>query len=182
MLYSIIVMDMDLRDIKEFVKDFIKVAILIIVVFAIYMWVIGMQQVVGTSMNHTLENGDMVLLYKAGYKISDIKRFDVISFYYDETKYLIKRVIGLPGEHIAYKDNKLYVNGEYIEEERDFITEDFDLKELGYDVIPEDMYFVLGDNRGNSLDSREIGLVKKEDVIGEAIARVWPIIDFKLIN
>ena len=68
------------------------------------------------------------------------------------------------------------------QEERDFITEDFDLKELGYDVIPEDMYFVLGDNRENSLDSREIGLVKKEDVIGEAIARVWPIIDFKLIN
>ena len=168
-------MDMDLRDIKEFVKDFIKVAILIIVVFAIYMWVIGMQQVVGTSMNHTLENGDMVLLYKAGYKISDIKRFDVISFYYDETKYLIKRVIGLPGEHIAYKDNKLYVNGEYIEEEIDFITEDFDLKELGYDVIPEDMYFVLGDNREDSLDSREIGLISKDDIIGKVSLRIWPL-------
>ena len=182
MLYFIIVMGMDLRDIKEFTKDFIKIAVLVIIVFAIYMWVIGMQQVVGSSMNNTLNNGDMVLLYKAGYKIGNIERFDVVSFYYDETKYLIKRIIGLPGEHIAYKDNQLYVNGEYVEEHRDFITDDFDLKELGYDVIPEDMYFVLGDNRENSLDSREIGLVKKEDIIGEAIARVWPITSFKLIN
>ena len=173
---------MDLRDIKEFIKDFAKITILIIVVFAIYMWVVGLQQVVGTSMNNTLDNGDMVLLYKAGYKISDIERFDVVSFYYDETKYLIKRVIGLPGEHIAYKNNQLYVNGEYVEEHRDFVTEDFDLTELGYDVIPEGYYFVLGDNRENSMDSREIGLVKKDDIIGEAIARIWPIIDFKFIN
>ena len=173
---------MDLRDIKEFTKDFIKIAVLVIIVFAIYMWVIGMQQVVGSSMNNTLNNGDMVLLYKAGYKIGDVERFDVISFYYDETKYLIKRVIGLPGEHVAYKDNKLYINGEYIEENRDFITEDFDLNELGYDVIPDDMYFVLGDNRENSLDSREIGLVKKEDIVGEAIVRVWPITSIKLIK
>ena len=182
MLYFTLVIDMDLRDIKEFVKDSIKIIILIVVVFAIYMWVIGLQQIVGNSMNNTLENEDMILLYKLGYKISDIKRFDVVSFYYDETKYLIKRVIGLPGEHIAYKDNKLYVNGEYVEENRDFVTEDFDLKELGYDVIPDDYYFVLGDNRENSLDSREIGLVKKEDIIGEAIARVWPITDIKIIH
>ena len=182
MIYFTLVIDMDLRDIKEFVKDSIKIIILIVVVFAIYMWVIGLQQIVGNSMNNTLENEDMILLYKLGYKISDIKRFDVVSFYYDETKYLIKRVIGLPGEHIAYKDNKLYVNGEYVEENRDFVTEDFDLKELGYDVIPDDYYFVLGDNRENSLDSREIGLVKKEDIIGEAIARVWPITDIKIIH
>ena len=173
MLYFTLVIDMDLRDIKEFVKDSIKIIILIVVVFAIYMWVIGLQQIVGNSMNNTLENEDMILLYKLGYKISDIKRFDVVSFYYDETKYLIKRVIGLPGEHIAYKDNKLYVNGEYVEENRDFVTEDFDLKELGYDVIPDDYYFVLGDNRENSLDSREIGLVKKEDIMRQGIARVW---------
>ena len=109
-------MDMDFRDIKEFTKDFVKMAILVIVVFVIYMWVVGMQQVVGSSMNNTLNNEDLILLFKASYKIGDVERFDVVSFYYDETKYLIKRVIGLPGEHIAYKDNKLYVNGEYVEE------------------------------------------------------------------
>ena len=182
MLYFILVIDMDLRDIKEFVKDSIKVIILIVVVFAIYIWVIGIQQVVGNSMNNTLENEDMVLLYKLGYKIGNVKRFDVVSFYYDETKYLIKRIIGLPGEHIAYKDNKLYINGEYVEENRDFVTEDFDLKQLGYDVIPDGYYFVLGDNRENSLDSREIGLINKKDIIGRAIARVWPITDIKIIN
>ncbi len=175
-------MDMDFRDIKEFTKDFVKMAILVIVVFVIYMWVVGMQQVVGSSMNNTLNNEDLILLFKASYKIGDVERFDVVSFYYDETKYLIKRVIGLPGEHIAYKDNKLYVNGEYVEENKESITKDFDLKELGYDTIPDGYYFVLGDNRTNSLDSREIGLIKKSDIIGKAILRIWPITDIKIIN
>ena len=173
---------MDLRGFKEFIKDFIKIAILVIVILAIYTWVISLQQVIGSSMSNTLNNGDMVLLFKAKYKISNIKRFDVISFYYDETKYLNKRVIGLPGEHIAYKDNKLYVNGEYVEENRDFITDDFDLKQLGYDVIPDDMYFVLGDSRENSLDSREIGLVAKKDIVGKVVVRIWPITGIKLVK
>ncbi len=173
---------MDLRGFKEFIKDFIKIAILVIVILAIYTWVISLQQVIGSSMSNTLNNGDMVLLFKAKYKFSDVKRFDVISFYYDETKYLIKRVIGLPGEHIAYKDNKLYVNGEYVEENRDFITDDFDLKQLGYDVIPDDMYFVLGDSRENSLDSREIGLVAKKDIVGKVVVRIWPITGIKLVK
>lgn len=173
---------MDFRDIKEFIKDFIKIAILVVIIFCVYMFVISMQQVVGSSMNNTLNNGDMVLLFKAKYKFSDVKRFDVISFNYEDTKYLIKRVIGLPGEHIEYKDNKLYINGNYVEEERDFETDDFKLEDLGYDVIPDDMYFVLGDNRENSLDSREIGLIKKEDIIGKVIVRLWPISGIKLIR
>ncbi len=173
---------MDFRDVKEFIKDFIKIAILVVIIFCVYMFVISMQQVVGSSMNNTLNNGDMVLLFKAKYKFSDVKRFDVISFNYEDTKYLIKRVIGLPGEHIEYKDNKLYINGNYVEEERDFETDDFKLEDLGYDVIPDDMYFVLGDNRENSLDSREIGLIKKEDIIGKVIVRLWPISGIKLIR
>ena len=173
---------MDLRVIKEFTKDFIKIAILVIIVFCVYMFIISMQQVVGTSMNNTLNNGDLVLLFKAKYKFSDVKRFDVVSFNYEDTKYLIKRVIGLPGEHIEYKDNKLYINGNYVEEERDFETDDFKLEDLGYEVIPDDMYFVLGDNRENSLDSREIGLIKKEDIIGKVIFRLWPINGIKLIR
>ena len=173
---------MDFRDVKEFIKDFIKIAILVVIIFCVYMFVISMQQVVGSSMNNTINNGDMVLLFKAKYKFSDVKRFDVVSFNYEDTKYLIKRVIGLPGEHIEYKDNKLYINGNYVEEERDFETDDFKLEDLGYDVIPDDMYFVLGDNRENSLDSREIGLIKKEDIIGKVIVRLWPISGIKLIR
>ena len=173
---------MDLRNIKEFTKDFIKIAILVIIIFCVYMFIISMQQVVGSSMNNTLNNGDLVLLFKAKYKFSDVKRFDVVSFNYEDTKYLIKRVIGLPGEHIEYKDNKLYINGNYVEEERDFETDDFKLEDLGYEVIPDDMYFVLGDNRENSLDSREIGLIKKEDIIGKVIFRLWPINGIKLIR
>ena len=75
---------MDLRNIKEFTKDFIKIAILVIIVFCVYMFIISMQQVVGSSMNNTLNNGDLVLLFKAKYKFSDVKRFDVVSFNYEE--------------------------------------------------------------------------------------------------
>ena len=80
---------------------------------------------------------------------------------------LVKRIIGLPGETVEYKNNTLYINGKEMEEP--FIntnTDDFNLNELGYDKIPENYYFVVGDNRGSSLDSRMIGLINKKDLQG----------------
>ena len=90
---------------------------------------------------------------------------------------MIKRVVGLPGDYIEYKDNYLYVNGEKYKEPfiNNVETEDFSLKDLGYDKIPDDMYLVLGDNRENSLDSRSYGLIKKKQIIGKAFFKIWPI-------
>ena len=91
---------------------------------------------------------------------------------------MVKRIIGLPGEGLEIKDNKIYINGEII---NDYVTSvsmnDFKLEEIGYNIIPENMYFVMGDNRENSLDSRNfrVGLVKKEDVVGKKILRLWPL-------
>ena len=95
---------------------------------------------------------------------------------------MIKRVVGLPGDYIEYKDNYLYVNGVKYKESfiNDVITEDFNLKELGYDKIPDGMYLVLGDNRENSRDSRNYGLIKKDQIIGKTWARIWPIKNFRL--
>ena len=99
-----------------------------------------------------------------------------------DEKHMIKRVVGLPGDYIEYKDNYLYVNGEKYKEP--FIngvsTNDFSLKDLGYDKIPNDMYLVLGDNRENSLDSRDYGLIKKKQIIGKTWARVWPFNKFSI--
>lgn len=114
----------------------------------------------------TLLDGDIMILDKIGYRINGLKRFDIVVIKYNNEK-IIKRVIGLPGDYIEYKDNILYVNGKEIKEEykRD-ITNNFSLKDLGYEKIPENKYLVLGDNRGISKDSRIIGLIDKEDIEG----------------
>ena len=177
---------MDFRGIKEFFKDILKYIIVIVVVLIIVLYVVTLQQVVGPSMQPTLNEGDVLILNKFHYYLFDVKRNDVVSLKYDGSKYLIKRIIGLPGESIYYKDNILYINDNPYKENIDdgLVTEDFNLKDLGYDVIPEDMYLVLGDNRGNSLDSRnkEVGLIKKEDIIGKVFIRIWPLSGFKLVK
>ncbi len=177
---------MDFRGIKEFFKDILKYIIVIVVVLIIVLYVVTLQQVVGPSMQPTLNEGDVLILNKFHYYLFDVKRNDVVSLKYDGSKYLIKRIIGLPGESIYYKDNILYINDNPYKENivDGLVTEDFNLKDLGYDVIPEDMYLVLGDNRGNSLDSRnkEVGLIKKEDIIGKVFIRIWPLSGFKLVK
>lgn len=176
---------MDLRDIKEFFKDAFKYIITIVIVLVIVIYGFTFQQIVGSSMYPTYKNEEIVILKKYYYKIFDIKRFDVVSLRYNDTKYLIKRVIGLPGDKIEYINNVLYVNGSIVEEEflnEEVVTKDFKLEELGYMVIPEDMYFVLGDNRSDSLDSMDFGLVKKEDIIGKVNLRVWPLNKIKYIK
>ena len=169
---------MDWLDIKEFIKDSIKFIIFIVIVLLLAIYVIGLQQVVGPSMSPTYKDADINIISKINYRIFDIKRNDVIVFNNDNEKNLIKRVIGLPNEYIEYKNNTLYINGINSEENflnDDVITEDFSLKDIGYDKIPENMYFVIGDNRTNSKDSREIGLIKKEDIIGKVLFRIWPL-------
>ena len=170
---------MDWLDIKEFFKDTFKYIIVILVVLIIAIYVVTLQQVVGPSMAPNYNENDVVLLDKLYYKLFDIKRGDVVSVYYADTKYLIKRVIGLPGEYIQIKNNQIYIDGKVLEEPylQNVENYEFDLKTLGYETIPEDMYFVLGDNRINSLDSRDlnVGLIKKKDFIGKVRMKIWPL-------
>ena len=176
---------MDFRDIKEFFKDIFKYIITFIVVILIILYVVTLQQVVGPSMSPTLKDQDIVILSKIHYRIFDIKRFDIVALKYNDTKYLIKRIIGLPGDKIEYKNNILYVNGKGIKEKfltEDVVTNDFSLTDINYEEIPNDMYLVLGDNRSNSLDSRKIGLIKKSDILGRVNIRIWPINKLKLVN
>ena len=127
----------------------------------------------------TLENNQILLLKKFDKKI---ERFELIVIEYDYTK-LIKRVVGLPGEHVKYVDNSLYINDKLIKE--DFIdttTKDFDLSSLGVDVIPEGYYFVMGDNRNNSIDSRTIGLISKDEILGTTSFSIFPFNRFGFIE
>ena len=169
---------MDWLDIKEFLKDTTKYLIIIVIILFIMLFVFSVTQVVGDSMYPTLKDGEVLILNKLKYKFSDIKREDIISLKYADTKYLIKRVIGLPGDKVEIISNKLYINGiEYQEEylKEDLNYKDFKLSDLGYNEIPKDMYLVLGDNREISLDSRKIGLIKKTDINGKISFRFWPL-------
>ena len=136
-------------------------------------------------MNPTMKQNDIVLVNKLITNVKDIQRNDVLIINQDE-KHMIKRVVGLPGEYIEYKDNYLYVNN--IKYKEAFIeginTKDFKLEDLigNYKKIPKDMYLVLGDNRENSLDSRDYGLIKKENIIGKAWIRIWPLNKIKLVK
>lgn len=176
---------MDLRDIKEFLNDTIKYIITAIVVIFLIVYVVTFQQVVGPSMSPTLKDQDIVILSKIHYRLFKVKRFDIVALKYNDTKYLIKRVIGLPGEKIEYNNNTLYVNGKAIKEsflKESVITEDFSTNSLGYKIIPDDMYLVLGDNRENSLDGRKIGLISKKDILGRVNIKIWPISEIKLVK
>lgn len=178
---------MDWLDIKEFLSDTIKYIIFIVVILVIAVYVVGLQQIVGPSMTPTLRNGDIVILDKLSYRFSEIKRDDIVALYYADTKFLVKRVVGLPGETVEFKDNKLYINGKYYEEKYlgdDIVTDNFSLEELNYTTIPDDMYLVLGDNRGDSMDSRDsdVGLVPKKDIYGKVRFKIWPINEFKYVK
>ena len=162
---------------KKVIKELLPYIIIIVVVTLIRTYIATPVIVVGDSMLPTLKEGNILLLNKLNYKLSEIERYDVVVVKIKKEE-LIKRIIGLPGEHIEYKDNVLYINNEKLENKYNFITEDFKLEEIcDCNKIPEDKYLVLGDNRGNSLDSRSkiIGLVDKKYIKGSTKISIWPI-------
>lgn len=163
------------RKTKELIKKIYPYIIVVIVVVLIRSFIVTPAVVDGQSMEDTLYNNNVVILNKFDYKLNDIKRFDVVVLKYNGEK-LIKRVIGLPGEHVEYKDGNLYIDGFLTEDSYGKTgTDDFKLETLGYLNIPGDMYFVVGDNRNNSADSRILGLIKKEDILGSVSYRIFPL-------
>ncbi len=151
---------------KKKLKTILPYIIVLAVVLFIKAFIVTPIKVNGKSMYPTLDEGDVMILNKTAYYFSEPERFDIVVISMPD-EYLIKRIIGLPGEHIEYIDNTLYVNGEAIEEDFDHgETEDFDIETLGSDTVPLDSYLVLGDNRVNSLDSRELGFIKKDQLVG----------------
>lgn len=157
------------------IKDYIFI---ILAVILIRTFVITPAIVDGGSMDNTLENGQLVLINKFIYRFDDINRFDIVVINNDaDSDKIIKRVIGLPNEIIEYRDNVLYINGKRVETEIGFIdTEDFIAK------TGENEYFVLGDNRPISKDSRYFGSFKKDTIIGRVTIRLFPFSKFGLVK
>lgn len=159
--------------VKKILKEIYPYIIIIVCVVLFRTFIATPVRVDGGSMDHTLHNNDILILNKLD---KSFKRFDVVVINANGSK-LVKRIIALPGENIKYKDNKLYINGKKMEDASKRRTLDFSLEELyNIDKLPNDYYFVMGDNRGNSLDSRDyrVGLIKKKDIVGTTKFRLFP--------
>lgn len=158
-----------MEKLKRIIKELLPYIIIIIVVALIRIFIFTPVIVDGPSMMNTLHDNDIMILDKIGMRTKGIKRFNIVVIKYGKTK-LIKRVVGLPGETIEYKDNKLYINDkEIVDDYNNGGTEDFEKL-----VIPDNMYFVLGDNCNDSVDSRIIGSVSKNKILGHATYIIFP--------
>ncbi|WP_102028197.1 signal peptidase I [Salirhabdus sp. Marseille-P4669] len=180
---------------KEWISWIKLILLAFIVALGVRTFLVTPTVVEGVSMQPTLQDGDRIIINKFSYLISEPKRFDIIVFHANKEQNFIKRIIGLPGEHIHYKDETLYVNGEPINEAfiddrldslqpKSHYTHDFSLEMIpGQNkTIPKGYVLVLGDNRTNSTDSRELGLVSYDQIVGKAIMVYWPFEDLGSIN
>lgn len=161
-------------------EGLVYLLLILLCVFVVPKYVIQRTVVSGASMEDTLHDGESLMVEKVSYHFTDPDRFDVVVFYpdaEDRSEYYVKRVIGLPGETIQITGDDIYINGE-------LLPEDYGKQEMVYSgiaeeplVLGDDEYFLMGDNRYVSFDSRyeEIGPVHKDMIAGKAIVRIWPL-------
>lgn len=178
---------MNKKKLLDFLSTSVYLFVVIVLAFLIIKYVGQRTEVVGSSMEPTLQSTDNLIVDKITYRFKDPERYDIIVFPYRDGSglYYIKRIIGLPGDRVFINDRgDVFVNGEKLEE--DYIKEK--ATKAGLASLPvllgEDEYFVLGDNRNNSTDSRswEVGMVKKDEIIGRAIMRIWPLNKLEIIK
>ena len=170
-----------MKKIWNSIKDYVYIVLIVVLIRT---FLITPAAVSGSSMEDTLKSHDLVIINKLVYRIKDIERFDIVVVKQGKSK-LIKRVIGLPGDTLKFENNILYINGEIVEEP--YLREetlDFSLAKFNYDndVIPDKCYFVMGDNRDDSLDSRYFGCIEKKDILGSAKLVVYPFNKIGTVN
>ena len=173
--------------VREVLSTILYLALVILAAYLIVTFVGQSTEVNGSSMENTLDNGDNLIVDKISYRLGSPKRFDVVVFPYPQnpSTYFIKRVIGLPGETVQIDSSgKIYINGQVLEE--NFGREVISNPGLAQEPIKlgEDQYFVLGDNRNNSMDSRDsrVGLISGKSMVGKAFLRIWPLNKFGLVR
>lgn len=172
---------------RQVVETILYFATILVAVLVVQRYIIQPVEVNGSSMETTLSDKNHLLLEKVSYLFSEPKRFDVVVFHpYEDEKDVcyIKRIIGLPGETVQIIDNVIYINGEPLQENygRENVIVDAGIASEPI-TLSDNEYFVLGDNRNNSKDSRNesVGTVSKDSILGRAWCRIWPLSDFEFI-
>ncbi len=171
---------------RELLGMLVYVGIVLAITFLIITFVGQRTHVSGESMENTLDDGDQLIVDKLTYRFHDPERFDIIvfPFHYKDNTYYIKRIIGLPGETVQIVDGEIYINGEVLEESYGREV----MQDAGLAAEPltlgDDEYFVLGDNRNYSSDSRDpsVALIHRKEIIGRAWLRIWPLDSFGILK
>ena len=172
--------------IKELLAWLAMIAVVVAATYLVVTFVGQRTQVSGESMETTLSNGDHLIVDKISYRFRDPERYDIVVFPYrlEENTYYIKRIIGLPGETVQIVDGYVYINGVQLDEH--YGNEIMEKPGIAAEPVTlgEDEYFVLGDNRNNSQDSRtaSVGVIHRDEILGRAWARIWPLSDFGVIK
>ena len=175
-----------MKVIKELLNWVIYIIIIVVLTILINTFVGQRTHVIGSSMEPTLSNNDNLIVDKISYRFRDPSRFDIIvfPFYQEESIYYIKRIIGLPGETVQIIDGHIYINGVLLQE--NFGAEEIHHPGMAGSPVHlgVDEYFLLGDNRNHSADSRDpsVGVRHREDFTGRAWIRIWPFSDFGLLQ
>lgn len=156
---------------RRFFKELIPYVIIIVVVLFVKNYIIAPVQVRGDSMDSTLQSGDVMLLNRLQFKRYGVKRFDIVVVD-DHDTYIIKRIIGLPGDIVEIKDERLIINGEEFDEY--YLDEGTHTDDLIVEV-PKGHYYILGDNREESLDSRILGPIEEDKIQGIAKITIFPL-------
>ena len=175
---------------KEIIKELAGWLLYIVLIIALT-WIVvtfvGQRtEVSGSSMETTLSDKDQLIVDKMTYRFRDPKRYDIVVFpyQYQDNTYYIKRIIGLPGETVQILSGMVYIDGMRLDEHYgNEIMENPGIAEEPL-TLGEDEYFVLGDNRNNSSDSRasDVGLIHRKDLSGRAWIRVWPLSQIGVIH
>ena len=164
----------------KYIRDIVVTVIAAVIIFLVLQVTIGSFKVYGMSMMPSIKNGEYIIVNKVVYYFQEPRRGDVIVFHSPRSPEndLIKRVIGLPGDEIEVKNGKIYINQKPLEEH--YITEPPTYKYPNIEV-PDNSYFVLGDNRNNSSDSHTGWFLPRENIIGKAWVSYWPPEDWAAI-
>lgn len=175
------------KKLKEILSTSLYLLIVLVLTFLVVTYVGQRTKVSGSSMEPMLSDGDNLIVDKISYRFSEPERYDIIvfPFRYAEKTYYIKRVIGLPGETVYIdEEGSIFIDGKLLEENygKEVITDPGRAFEPV--VLGEDEYFVMGDNRNNSSDSRDpvVGNIHRNEFIGKAWMRIWPISKMGLIK
>ena len=174
---------------KEMISTLLYLLAVLCLTWLVIHFVGQRTEVEGASMETTLSDGDNLIVDKISYRFRDPQRFDIIvfPFQYKENTYYIKRIIGLPGETVQIDEQgNIYINGEKLEERygREIIRPENIGIAAEPIVLGEDEYFVMGDNRNNSTDSRTeiVGNIHRDEIIGRAWIRIWPFSKFGVLK